>query len=173
MPRSIPAGSTIQKSLHKHALIGFSTHAYSFKRLALLRSPHPPPRLTSYAPRTRGHFTPQHWLLCHLGLGLYISSSSRENTTYKLKIKVYNKFIWLSPKLKTRGWPRGCYKASCVSAVSDEARFLCLLRAWSHAGISAGQARALSQGAQVRARTIKTHFGIRPCICISIAMIAP
>jgi hypothetical protein len=27
-----------------------------------------PSRLTSYAPRTRAHFTPQHWLLCHLGL---------------------------------------------------------------------------------------------------------
>ena len=31
-------------------------------------APHPPSRLTSYAPRTRAHFTPQHWLLCHLGL---------------------------------------------------------------------------------------------------------
>ena len=31
-------------------------------------APHPSSRLTSYAPRTRAHFTPQHWLLCHLGL---------------------------------------------------------------------------------------------------------
>ena len=30
--------------------------------------PTPPSRLTSYAPRTRAHFTPQHGLLCHLGL---------------------------------------------------------------------------------------------------------
>ena len=67
-PRGAPHKESISPQTR---LIGFTTHAYSFKRLALLRSPHTPPlasRLTSYAPRTRTHFTPQHWLLCHLGL---------------------------------------------------------------------------------------------------------
>ena len=54
----------------KNALIGFTTNAYSFKRLALLRLhlPIPPlsPDLNVRHTRT-SHLTPQHWLLRHLG----------------------------------------------------------------------------------------------------------
>ena len=45
VPCTTPAGEhhTNKAFLHKHALTGFTTHAYSFKRLALLRLPHTSP----------------------------------------------------------------------------------------------------------------------------------
>ncbi len=56
---------TQRKSLHKHALAGFTTHAYSLKYLELIRLPHSPLfRLTAYALNTclntHAHLTPQH-----------------------------------------------------------------------------------------------------------------
>ena len=68
------SGVMHEASLHKNALIGFTTSSYSFrlafKRLALLRLhlPIPPlsPDLNVSHIRT-SHLTPQHWLLCHLG----------------------------------------------------------------------------------------------------------
>ena len=60
--------------LHKNALIGFTTHAYSFKRLALLRlprnSPFSPDLMRSCALHTHAHLTSQHRLSCHLELYL-------------------------------------------------------------------------------------------------------
>ena len=65
----LPVVSEGSKARHKSSDFGgFTTHANSFKRLALMRSPRTHSRLTSYTPRTRAHFTPQHWLICHLGL---------------------------------------------------------------------------------------------------------
>ena len=63
-PRGAPHKESISPQTR---LIGFTAHAYLSKRLSLLRSPHiPPSRLAFYAPLTRAHFAPQHWLQCHL-----------------------------------------------------------------------------------------------------------
>ena len=73
-----PAGEHYDKENrprnHNHALIGFTTHADSPKRLApceLAHTPLPLSRLTTYAPRMRADFTRQHWFLFHLGLYKY------------------------------------------------------------------------------------------------------
>jgi len=67
-PPQTKTSSTNIMNCFQHALTGFTTHAYSLKRLALPRLPQPPPfRLISCALHTHTHLTPQHWLLCHLG----------------------------------------------------------------------------------------------------------
>jgi hypothetical protein len=55
----------------QHALIGFTptpTHPSAVHTLHTRARPYLLSRHRPHAQRSRAHFTPQHWLLCHLGL---------------------------------------------------------------------------------------------------------
>ena len=61
-PRGAPHKGSI--SLRKHAIIGFTTHAYSFKRLELLARPAPPPLASPHTRHARALTSPRRIGFC-------------------------------------------------------------------------------------------------------------